>query len=119
MQQLEWNFSTRQLPGDATFMYGDRIRLKQVPEAYSLYCEMIPKSMLGMLDEPVSHRLSDIKLPTLLLIGNQDYLIPNRMLHPMLTTQFVAKIGHQQLPNSQLFFYSQIIPYLLLLFHYF
>lgn len=106
MENLEWNFAPKKLPGDATFMYGDRIRLKQDPDEYTLYSEMIPKSVLGMLNEPVFYRLTQIKQPTLIFFGNQDYFIPNRMLHPMLATQFIAQTGQQQIPNSRLLMYS-------------
>jgi pimeloyl-ACP methyl ester carboxylesterase len=105
LRNFEWNFATGKLPNDANFMFGDRVRLKHHKD-FELYCNMIPKCAMGMLNEPLFDRLYEINLPTLITFGREDYLIPNRMLHPTLTTLFVAKRGQQQMANSELLMLS-------------
>ena len=56
-----------------------------------------------MLQEPVFDLLKQISLPTLVIYGANDELIPNRILHPTLTTLQVAEAGAQELPNSELY----------------
>lgn len=47
-------------------------------------------SVAGMLGGPVAGRLAEVGAPTLVLYGAGDALIPNRYLHPALTTADVA-----------------------------
>lgn len=47
-------------------------------------------SVAGMLHGPVFGRLGALAVPTLVLYGADDALIPNRFLHPTLTTADVA-----------------------------
>ncbi|MEZ4684987.1 MAG: hypothetical protein R3B47_02675 [Bacteroidia bacterium] len=47
--------------------------------------------MAAMLDGPVYQRLSELNLPVLTVFGEMDYLIPNKYLHPELTTHDVGK----------------------------
>ncbi|HMN90388.1 MAG TPA: hypothetical protein PKE68_10250 [Saprospiraceae bacterium] len=68
---------------------------------------MIPKCVASMLDEPVFQRLNELRLPVLVVYGEADALIPNRFLHPKLTTQTVAEIGAKSIPNSQLILLPQ------------
>lgn len=70
------------------------------------YRKIIEQSIAGMLDEPVFERLNEINLPVLLLFGNQDGFIPNRMIHPV-TTQSIAEEAVKKLPDAQL----TIIPF--------
>lgn len=96
------NFYGNALPDDALFMYEDRLALMNQIEDYNFYCNMIPKCVLGMLNEPVFDRLQEITIPTLVLFGNEDLLIPNRYLHPNQTLNEVATKGVGKLPNAQL-----------------
>lgn len=98
-RNFELNFVT--FPADAEFMYQDRLRLRQTSE-YAAYCRMIPKCVSGMLDEPVFERLADLHLPVLIIFGENDALIPNRILHPRLTTQQVAQLAQEHISGSQL-----------------
>lgn len=104
--QIERNFALNfyegVFPEDAHFMFEDRLRMRADTALYDDYCQMIPQCVQGMLQEPVFDQLSDIKLPTLILYGRGDLLIPNTLLHTDLTTEEVAQAGHQQLPDSQL-----------------
>ncbi len=99
VRNFEINF--HQMPDDARFMIEDRMAMRQTP-AYDHYCAMIPKCVQGMLDQPVFDQLPNIKIPTLILYGENDLLIPNAFLHPNLTTREVAEKGQAQILNSQL-----------------
>ena len=87
-------------PKDAQFMINDRIAMRTA-EGFDLYCHQIVKSINGMVDEPVFDYLKDLKVPTLVIFGSQDNLIPNRFLNPGKTFQ-VAQKGVEQIPNCRL-----------------
>ena len=102
-KNFDVNFAAGVTPEDALFMYNDRLYMRDTEVEYEHYCNMIPKCVAGMLNEPVFERLKDINVPTLILFGEQDYLIPNKYLHPALTTQQVAESAASQIANNQLF----------------
>ncbi len=89
------------MPADAQFMIEDRLTMRQAKE-YDNYCKMIPKCVMGMLKEPVFNLLSNIELPVKIIFGENDLLIPNRILHPTLKTVDIAEAGQKMLLNSQL-----------------
>lgn len=101
--QIRKNFEINfvQFPADAEFMIADRLALRQTP-AYDDYCRMIPKCVAGMLDEPVFERLPKVTLPTLIIYGENDMLIPNRFLHPAMTTAQVAALARERIAGSQM-----------------
>ena len=96
------NFHGNQLPEDARFMLEDRLKMREDTIEYDHYCRMIPKCVMGMLEQPVYDRLPRIPVPTLIFFGEQDLLIPNRLLHPGSTTRQVAESGQARIPGSQL-----------------
>lgn len=102
-EQIRKNFEINffQFPADAEFMISDRLALRETP-AYDLYCNMIPKCVMGMLREPVYDRLPDIKIPVIVLYGENDYLIPSQILHKGQTTLQVAQSGQSRIPGSSL-----------------
>jgi sodium/pantothenate symporter len=100
IRNFEANFY--QFPEDAQFMIDDRMQLRADDEAYSHYCRMIPKCVMGMLDAPVFERLPEITLPTLIFYGEDDQLIPNKILNPTLTTERVARKGANRIPDSRI-----------------
>lgn len=57
-------------------------------------------SVAGMLDGRVFERLGEITAPTLVLYGGGDNLIPNRYLHPALTTEAVADAAREAIPKA-------------------
>jgi len=87
------------MPDDAQFMIEDRLLMRESTE-YDHYCNMIPLCVMGMLNEPVFDQLLEIHLSTLIIFGENDLLIPNRFLHPNLTTLEVAKKGQAGIPES-------------------
>jgi pimeloyl-ACP methyl ester carboxylesterase len=104
--QIRTNFSLNfyEMPEDAGFMVEDRLKMRNDTQAYHYYSEMIPRCVLGMLDEPVAGRLGELDLPTLLVFGKQDQLIPNRFLHPELNVEAVAKFGQKGINGAELLF---------------
>lgn len=65
------------------------------------YRKMTEACIRGMLEEPVWHRLRQIKQRTQVIFGERDALIPNRVLHPI-TTADVARAGTREIPHAQL-----------------
>lgn len=104
IRNFEINF--HHFPEDARFMIDDRMIMREVGEAYDHFCKMIPACIKGMLKEPIFEQLSSIQQDTLILYGTEDQLIPNRLIHPHLSVQAIARAGHQQIPNS----YLSLIP---------
>ena len=104
--QIKANFELNfyDMPDDARFMIEDRMDMRKDTQAYLYYSEMIPNCVLGMLDEPVADRLAELNLPTLLIFGRQDQLIPNKFLHPELTVEEVAKSGEKAIKGAKLVF---------------
>jgi pimeloyl-ACP methyl ester carboxylesterase len=104
--QIKANFALNfyEMPEDAQFMIEDRLMMRNDTQAYQYYSEMIPRCVLGMLDEPVADQLQELDLPTLLVFGVQDQLIPNKFLHPELTVKMVAKSGEEAIKGSTLIF---------------
>lgn len=102
--QIRRNFEINffRFPEDAEFMIAERMALRERPEAYAAYCDMIPRCVMGMLRQPVFERLPEIKIPALVVYGERDYLIPNRLLHQTLSTAEVAQKGAGRLPLATL-----------------
>jgi len=88
-------------PKEAQFMIDDRVAIRSA-ENFDGYARAYAGSVQAMLDGPVLGELSSISHPSLIIFGRQDMLIPNRQLHPNLSTKKVAESGDKKLPNSQL-----------------
>ncbi|NGP89540.1 alpha/beta fold hydrolase [Fodinibius halophilus] len=88
-------------PAEAEFMIEDRITIRQA-DHFDGYARAYASSVKAMLEDPVAEELSKVEQPTLIVFGKQDMLIPNRQLHPDLTTQKVARFGHEKIPKSKL-----------------
>lgn len=99
---FDLNFHNGRLPEDAQFMFEDRLAMLADREEFEWYYKMVPLCVKAMLEAPVFDLLKDIELPTLILFGKEDLLIPNQLLHPELTTHQVAMSGHEQIVNSHL-----------------
>jgi pimeloyl-ACP methyl ester carboxylesterase len=103
-EQIKRNFAINfyDLPDDAQFMIEDRLAMREDSVAYAQYCAMIPRCVMGMLDAPVADQLGEITTPTLIIFGENDQLIPNKILHPALTLKAVAEIGKTGIPGAEL-----------------
>lgn len=87
-------------PKDAEFMVRDRLAVVGGPD-FQAYCMAVSRSVAGMIDGPVVHRLHDLDLPTLVLFGKDDALIPNPFLHGG-STERLAKKAVAQMPDAEL-----------------
>ncbi|WP_191089004.1 alpha/beta fold hydrolase [Arenibacter lacus] len=86
-QNFDLNFYGNKLPKDAQFMLQDRLEIKEDLEQYKQYVATVVKSIHAMLKEPVYHQIENIKVPVKVVFGKEDKLIPNKILHPQLTTE--------------------------------
>jgi pimeloyl-ACP methyl ester carboxylesterase len=66
------------------------------------YKKMLDRSIHGMLHEPVFNSLHLIEYPALIFFGEQDNLIPNRFMHPGMTTREIAVSGAGKMKNAKL-----------------
>ena len=89
-----------QMPADAQFMVEERVTMMHAAQ-FPDYTKAVAQGVAAMLDEPVYEKLPQLKVPTLILFGENDALIPNRYLNPNLTTQAVAEMGRERIPGSQ------------------
>jgi pimeloyl-ACP methyl ester carboxylesterase len=67
---------------------------------FAAYAKANARSVAGMLEGPVRDRLGEIDVPTLVLFGAGDKLIPNQYLHADMTTADVAERARTALPNA-------------------
>jgi pimeloyl-ACP methyl ester carboxylesterase len=65
------------------------------------YAEANSKAVAGMLEGEARDRLGEVDVPTLVLFGTGDKLIPNPHLHPDQTTADVAARARERLPNAK------------------
>lgn len=87
-------------PKDADFMVSERMEMRSADD-FIPYCYAVVQSVHGMVDNPVIDYLQDIKVPTLILFGENDNLIPNRYLNPGRTID-IANYGASKIKNSKL-----------------
>ncbi|MGB9664347.1 MAG: alpha/beta fold hydrolase [Ignavibacteria bacterium] len=84
-QELEW-------------MVEERVRMAKAKD-FDLFARAVTRSVAGMIDEPTSDKLTMIDVPTLIIYGEKDGLIPNPYLHPGFTAD-VFKMGQKKIKNS-------------------
>jgi pimeloyl-ACP methyl ester carboxylesterase len=89
-----------QVPEGMDQLIQERLKLKTC-EAFDNYCKNISLGVQGMLHEKVSDKLDQLTIQTLVIFGDKDALIPNRILHPTLTTANIAA-ATQNIKNAQL-----------------
>lgn len=63
---------------DVERLIEERVRIGQHPR-FRLTSRAVARSIHGMLDHPLRHRLGEISAPVLLAVGGRDALIPNRL----------------------------------------
>lgn len=90
-----------QMPEGAEGLIQERLALNE-SSYFPIYANVLIKAVEGMLQTPLASRLSELEPPVLILFGKEDQLIPNRYLHPELTTTALARGGQQAIPKSQL-----------------
>lgn len=87
-------------PPEAEFMITDRVQVRGASD-FEDYCYAVTRNVAAMIDQPVHSRLDEIMVPTLILFGENDALIPNPYLHGG-RTRDVATIGETEIPDSEL-----------------
>ena len=88
------------MPAEAQQMIDDRLTIMK-SEQFGAYSKAVAGSVAAMVDEPVYEKLPQLQVPTLILFGENDALIPNKYFNPNLTPKAVAEIGKTRIPNSQ------------------
>lgn len=78
----------------------ERVRVRHTPE-FAGTSVAVARSVQGMIEGPVIERLGELELPTLVVFGRQDALIPNPIFNGGRTAT-VAKRGAEALPNAEL-----------------
>ena len=77
--------------------------LKQLMRTYksAYYHKMIEACIKSMVEDTVFNDLQKIQQPTLIIFGNKDALIPNKLIHHT-TTEALATSGAKKIPNASL-----------------
>ena len=88
------------MPASTETLIQDRLAIGQC-EQFAPYFTMVSEGVKGMLQHPVRKQLKDIRLKTLVLYGENDELIPNKLLHKNLSTKEVNQIA-KEIPNVQI-----------------
>ncbi|HAA10883.1 MAG TPA: alpha/beta hydrolase [Cytophagales bacterium] len=96
-----YGYNFFRLPERVEAWLHDRMVIREAAD-FEQYAQAVVQSWAGMLNEPVFDRLAELTMPTLVVYGEEDFLIPNRNLHPELDTRTVAERGIAQIPNGQL-----------------
>lgn len=65
------------------------------------YRKMLTQCISSMFQHPVWSRLPQVRQPTLILFGEQDALIPNRLWHPQLSVRQLSEAAQRIMPNAQ------------------
>lgn len=94
-----------QMPSEAEELIKQRLALRQC-NTYSLYCKAVASGVIGMLSQPVRENLPQLQQPALVMFAENDALIPNKILHPNLTTVQVAAAS-KEIKNSRLVIIKQ------------
>lgn len=77
----------------------EHIRLQN--EHFAVFSETVIRSVKGMLSEPVFNFLPHIHQPALVLYGENDQLIPNKWVHPLMNMQEIAQRAKNRIHNSK------------------
>jgi pimeloyl-ACP methyl ester carboxylesterase len=78
----------------------ERVRMGKTPE-FRGTSVAVSRSIAGMVDFPVKDRLGELAVPTLIVYGTDDRMIPNPILHGG-RTRGIAEIGHEAIADSEL-----------------
>ncbi len=89
---------------DLEWMVEERVRMAKDP-AFERFAYVVSRCVAAMIEEPVWQRIDQLQLPTLVLAGEKDNLIPNPYLHGGSTCS-VMEAGVAQMPSARL----QMIP---------
>lgn len=82
------------------WMVEERVRMAKASD-FEDFCYTVTRCVNAMLDEPTFNKLNKIKVPTMIVYGKYDGLIPNPYLNPGFTAD-VFKWGASQIPDCRL-----------------
>lgn len=85
---------------DYEWMIEERVRMMKAKD-FDRFAYAVWKCVGAMLDEPVWDKLDKIAVPTLIVAGENDNLIPNPFLHGGKTID-VMRIGKEKIKNAKL-----------------
>lgn len=101
-QALELAF--HRVPAEADWLLQRRLDLKGA--ALLGYAYAFSGGVQAMLEAPVHQHLGELSMPTQVLFGAEDRLVPNRMMHPMLSPRRLLQTATKRIPRSD----AQLIP---------
>jgi pimeloyl-ACP methyl ester carboxylesterase len=101
-ENVHTNFQSNfyDMPKAAAFMARHRLQIINGPD-FDGYAYAVSRSVRAMITEPVADRLGDVRVPTLVLFGREDSLIPNPMLHGG-TPAPIAREAVARMPRARL-----------------
>lgn len=82
------------------WMVEERVRMAKARD-FDEFAYTVVRSVKAMVDEPTWNKLGRISVPTLIIYGRYDGLIPNPYLNPGFPRD-VFEYGHQKIPGSKL-----------------
>lgn len=86
---------------DLEWLVEERVRVARANE-FSAYAYANVKSVHGLLEtDYIRSNLDRIHVPTLIVFGHMDRLIPNRFLHPG-TTESIMRFGYENIDGATL-----------------
>lgn len=97
---LKLGFGRGGVPPAADLLVEERLRL--AGGELRQFATSFVGSVRAMLAEPVHAELERVEAPVSILMGLDDRLIPNRMLHPHLSTRGVARSAARRFPRATL-----------------
>ena len=65
------------------------------------YAHAVTSGIRGIIEEPVFDSLSELNVPTLVLFGAEDRVIPNHMYNPDLNQQLLLNKAQQEIPHAE------------------
>jgi len=98
-----FNLNFHEIPETVEDLIQERLALME-HEGFEVYCRLIAKGVNGMLDHPVRHQLKQLELPTLIVYGENEKLIPNPVLHPHISLKEMAEQAKNDLKDGELVF---------------
>ena len=81
------------------WMVEERVRMRKAKD-FDEFTYTVDRCVDAMLDEPTFNKLSAIKVPTLIIHGKYDGLIPNPYLNPGFPSDVFIK-GEKEIPNAE------------------
>ncbi|MBL7803988.1 MAG: alpha/beta hydrolase [Saprospiraceae bacterium] len=97
---FEAGYAKGKIPSDAMFMLQYRLKLRNRPEYFDYFCQMMYQLNMAAVNEPVLDRLNLVPVPVLVLWGKEDGQLPPRLVKeakqhiPKCETRILSPCGH-------------------------